>query len=486
MTYDVVCADVMEWAAGYEGEPFHTMLTDVPYEYGFMGKSWDNSGISYQVETWAALAEHLLPGAFLMTFGGARSWHRIACAIENAGWIMQPSIFCWATGQGFPKSTRISKNGNHPEWQGHRYGLQAMKPAVEPILLFQKPWEGKRLDCIVETGAGALNVDGGRIGIDDNDRQVIDHRSGADDGKRDGIYQDGMGLRPIGEKFKSHNNGRWPANFALCHSPDCVRDGVWRVKPAGGDIAPNSKGTGPRNNKIYGQDNKPRGEWMAYKDADGRETIANWECVEGCPVRRLGEQSGELKSCMSPSKARPEGNIFSGGRSQGNLPMDKGTAARFFHQADWAYEVAERLAASDAVRYQAKAGRKERDAGLDGMPANVAHVAYGEFKGTSEHATNMNGRQRNNHPCCKPIALTQWLATLLLPPDAYAPRRILIPFAGSGSEAIGAMLAGWEHITLVEMNSDYCDIAHARLAWWEEQVGGQMWPDVKQILKNAK
>ena len=93
---------------------------------------------------------------------------------------------------------------------------------------------------------------------------------------------------------------------------------------------------------------------------------------------------------------------------------------------------------------------------------------------------------RNNHPCCKPIALTQWLATLLLPPDAYAPRRILIPFGGVASEGIGAALAGWDHITLVEMSDDYCDIARARLAWWTEHAAGQMWPDVKDILKAAK
>lgn len=73
---------------------------------------------------------------------------------------------------------------------------------------------------------------------------------------------------------------------------------------------------------------------------------------------------------------------------------------------------------------------------------------------------------RNIHPTVKNIKLARWLATLLLPPDAYAPRRILIPFAGSGSECIGAMLAGWEDVVGVEREAEYVAIAEARLAWW--------------------
>ena len=66
----------------------------------------------------------------------------------------------------------------------------------------------------------------------------------------------------------------------------------------------------------------------------------------------------------------------------------------------------------------------------------------------------------------KPIALAKWLATLLLPPEEYAPRRLLIPFAGSGSEGIGAGLAGWDEMTLIEMDAETCEIAEARLAHW--------------------
>ena len=76
---------------------------------------------------------------------------------------------------------------------------------------------------------------------------------------------------------------------------------------------------------------------------------------------------------------------------------------------------------------------------------------------------------RNAHPTVKPISLTRWLATLLLPPDAYAPRRILIPFAGVASEMIGAWQAGWEQIVGVEMDEEYVRIGKARLKYWQGQ-----------------
>jgi 16S rRNA G966 N2-methylase RsmD len=69
----------------------------------------------------------------------------------------------------------------------------------------------------------------------------------------------------------------------------------------------------------------------------------------------------------------------------------------------------------------------------------------------------------------KPLSLTTWLAKLLLPPAEYAPRRILIPFAGTASEGIGAMLAGWDEIVMIEQDVEYCKLAEARLKYWEQQ-----------------
>jgi DNA modification methylase len=168
--------------------------------------------------------------------------------------------------------------------------------------------------------------------------------------------------------------------------------------------------------------------------------------------------------------------VYGGGfrKAQNNYAGDTGTAARFFFQA--AYN----LDHADPVLYCPKASRKERDAGLEGMAVQIR-----DEDGRSQTQNERRGKRsavgpdgklrqsigqavkvRNIHPTVKPIALAKWLATLLLPPPEYAPRRLLIPFAGSGSEAIGAGLAGWDEMTLIEMDAETVAIARARLAHW--------------------
>ena len=90
--------------------------------------------------------------------------------------------------------------------------------------------------------------------------------------------------------------------------------------------------------------------------------------------------------------------------------------------------------------YCSKASQKERGAGLEG---------------------------KNTHPTVKPVDLNKWLASLLLPPSSVQNRRLLIPFSGSGSEMIGAMLAGWDEVVGIEMNAEYCKIAEQRIQHWK-------------------
>ncbi|MBC8253486.1 MAG: hypothetical protein H8E35_05600 [Ardenticatenia bacterium] len=244
--------------------------------------------------------------------------------------------------------------------------------------------------------------------------------------------------------------------------------------------------------------------FAGYADADGLETVSRYACelrcqdcghvwiaeeLEPCPecgragewecaVRKLGEQSGERPVSGSAKTGRPalgddygKNNVVfpSGvGSCQGALHNDKGTAARFFPQFDWAAEIAERLANSDQVRYQAKASRKERDAGLEGMEARPKRgpMTDSNWCGDERFDGQPLPISRNHHPTVKPIKLIEYLATLLLPPAAYAPRRILVPFAGVASEMIGCGLAGWEFVLGIEMEREYCDIARARLAHW--------------------
>ena len=121
----ILCDDVLHWAENTPPLGAMALLADPPYELNFMGSGkknhWDNTGIAFRPETWAALARHLLPGAFVMAFASSRGYHRLACAMEDAGLILHPSIFNYRTGEvievpslmgysfgsGFPKSTRI-------------------------------------------------------------------------------------------------------------------------------------------------------------------------------------------------------------------------------------------------------------------------------------------------------------------------------------------------------------------------------------------
>ena len=75
---------------------------------------------------------------------------------------------------------------------------------------------------------------------------------------------------------------------------------------------------------------------------------------------------------------------------------------------------------------------------------------------------------RSNHPTHKPIRLAEYLARLLLPPVLDTPRRLLVPFAGSGSEMIGALLAGWDVVTGIEREAEYAELARARVGWWAQ------------------
>ena len=82
------------------------IITDPPYELGFMGKKWDSSGIAYSVEMWKECLRVLKPGGYLLSFGGTRTYHRMACAIEDAGFEVRDMIE-WVYGSGFPKSQNI-------------------------------------------------------------------------------------------------------------------------------------------------------------------------------------------------------------------------------------------------------------------------------------------------------------------------------------------------------------------------------------------
>lgn len=97
----------MEILPAFADGSFDSIVTDPPYELGFMGKGWDSSGIAYDVDVWRECLRVLKPGGHLLAFGGSRTWHRMAVAIEDAGFEMRDSI-AWLYGSGMPKSMNVA------------------------------------------------------------------------------------------------------------------------------------------------------------------------------------------------------------------------------------------------------------------------------------------------------------------------------------------------------------------------------------------
>lgn len=487
MEYKVFNTDILKFETD---KKYHACFCDPPYvltsanhtmqkaKAGFMSRKWDASLIAFYPETWAHIASLLYPGAFIFAFGGTRTYHRMVCAMEDAGLIIHACSY-WVRGAGFRKATNVSKqidkaNGTTEQariFEGHFYGRQALKPLVEPIAIAQVPYEGKPVECIMETGAGTYNIDAARVG---NDEHVINRW---DDGMKP--FGNGAGHQYTDVRV----SGRWPPNMVLVHDERCVRVGTRNV-----DVhkIPPYKMYEMKNNVYNGGFGKKI--VTSYVDEDGTETIDDWQCVEGCPVKLLNEQSGVLKSGGS------NGSHCSGIFSHSNrvdtrgIQPDEGYASRFYPQLDYVLDKLE------PFYYSAQASRSERDAGLDEFDEVViegADMLNGstEFRNDSRHKDGGYSvtklPQRNIHPTCKPLKLCKWLSELISPPEEYEPRKILVPFSGAGSEMIGAMLSGgFDVIHGVEIEPEYVDIANARLNWWNEMIqkcGG----DIQAIMKLA-
>lgn len=183
--------DCLEVMKQYHDNHFTNILTDPPYGLSFMGKAWDHSVPGK--EFWIEALRICKPGAIMLAFGGTRTYHRLACAIEDAGWEIRDCLM-WIYGSGFPKSH------NHFGFEG--YGT-ALKPAYEPILLCMKPLDGTFAQNAEKWGVAGINIDGSRIeGLPRNTHSDGNHR-----GPQANCY--GKYEQIITPKA---SQGRWPAN----------------------------------------------------------------------------------------------------------------------------------------------------------------------------------------------------------------------------------------------------------------------------------
>ena len=269
--YKLYQGNMLDMLKVIEPNSIDSIVTDPPYELNFMGKGWDNSGIAFQPSTWLKCLEVLKPGGYLLAFGGSRTYHRIACAIEDAGFEIRDTIM-WIYGSGFPKSMDIAKgvegkmtvgsanpkdfkklNGEQVDrgnWgiakmqkdQGYRnkdYDTEAesstylgklnpttdlakkwsgwgtsLKPSFEPIIVARKPLEGSCIDNVIKWGVGGINIDECRVATEDE----LKHG-----GKLNAMTGDTRVGKSLGmfngadNRFEQSPLGRFPANTILTY-----------------------------------------------------------------------------------------------------------------------------------------------------------------------------------------------------------------------------------------------------------------------------
>ena len=440
MTYQILHGNNLDILPTLADNSIDSIVTDPPYELGFMGKKWDSSGIAYSVELWQQCLRVLKPGGHLLSFGGTRTYHRVAVAIEDAGFELRDSI-AWLYGSGFPKSLDVSKAidkqagaereavtevisdifgdqevekklanpgstadrlamGNNwqdnpvetkpatPEaqqWQG--WGT-ALKPAFEPVIVARKPIEGTVANNVLKWGTGGLNIDASRIGF----KSPADQASATPQGKvtsnsMAGAAPDVQGLDRKEIDRPDNSKGRWPANIIL--------------DPYTAELLDEQSGT-------------------SKSPAIGSVTKTK--------PRHSGSMSGAFNHSDD---------------GMGNGYGDSGGASRFF--------------------YVAKASKRDRNEGLEELEETTA----ADMVDREPDSAGMNspragaGRTsgaKNFHPTVKPTALMEYLIKLITPPNGT----VLDPFTGSGSTGKAAILQGFDFIG-IEMTEEYLPIIEGRL-----------------------
>lgn len=244
-TYELIHADCRDVMANMGDDSVDAVCTDPPYHLasivkrfgpgqapqqfgtdgayaraarGFMGQTWDGGDIAFDADLWREVLRVLKPGGFLLAFSGTRTYHRMAVAIEDAGFEIRDMLE-WIYGSGFPKGSVVDGRG------------PALKPAHEPICMARKPFRGSIARNVALHGTGALNIDACRIAGEPVARIAHDaSSSSATPGYGGGLAG--------GSRTDPHTAGRFPANVLHDGSDEVVVQ-----FPI--DAGANSKASGP-------------------------------------------------------------------------------------------------------------------------------------------------------------------------------------------------------------------------------------------------
>lgn len=376
---------------------FDGCLTDPPYGLSFMGAAWDKGVPS--AELWREVFRVMKPGSFLLAFGGTRTYHRLVCAIEDAGFEIRDCLM-WLYGSGFPKSHNISKALDNEA------GAERM--------VVEKRWRtpSNKPGFATKWGFGA---------------------------KTNGAFSVTAPATRNAKRFSGYGTALKPA-WEPC---------IVAMKPPKGTFAQNAVAHGVAGLNIDRvRIGSHTGGWQ------GAAGFTNWS-KNSCGLNK-------------PGKERPVK-----GRFPANLILDETAGAALDAQSGNHGPRGYSEGGASRSFYCSKASTRERNAGLEQVPGIVHGTSNGAKaaikRGThyeTSFGVNSTRVVKNNHPCVKPIDLNRYLAQLILPPAGRNPRRLLVPFSGSGSEIIGGLMAGWDEAVGIELNARYVRIARARVRHW--------------------
>jgi len=435
------CGDCLEAMKGFEDNSVDAILTDPPYGLGktpdvaeimkhwlagddvkvtgggFMGKLWDSFVPNSSV--WREAFRVLKPGGSLFAFGGTRTVDLLSISIRFAGFEKFDEIE-WLYGSGFPKSLNIGKAIDKAQGNEREYLGTYKTPDGRDYTLEKSCQDGYN-----KTGLSM----GKEKGVE---RRLLTTGSSPWEGY-------GTALKPAHEVilcFRKPCEGTYAENCLKWGCGGLNIDGC-RVGTEGGTMKSNPA----KHNSVSTYGDGLNGGGCQYIDKgrfpanvihDGSD-----EVLGGFPETSSGGSGQGHPSSSS---------LFVGTGGSAKDISDSGSAARFF--------------------YCAKASKSERNKGCEGMEERKAGGMEGRHDGSMGSITYA----RNFHPTVKPLALCEYLSKLLLPPARETPRRILIPYSGSGSEMIGALKAGWDEVIGIELSEEYCAIANARIDAAERQL----------------
>jgi len=501
LTWSVTVADCRYYLARLAPESVDSIVCDPPYELGFMARAWDSTGIAYDVDVWKLALRAAKPGAHLIAFGGSRTYHRLAVAIEDAGWQIRDQIQ-WIYGSGFPKSLDVSKAIDRRRYdrdqvyrvtgwirrERDRRGLSnsdidrafgfhgmaghwtsaASQPSVPTLDQIPRLFEvlGIEIESVppeIRDLIWTLNGRKGQPGA-----AWFDRESTRIAGDRGGFAGDRLGnagnpARDVPATAEAHQWAGWGTALKPAHEPAVlarkpfartVAENVLQHGTGALNIDGSRVGTDPRHNasassnEIFGQ--------LKGEETGGRATKGRW------PANVIHDGSEEAIAGFP--------DVVSGSRAAGEYAASGGVAFGAYRKACFGPIVG---SGGTAARYfyAAKASRDEREGGLDGLPLRTSSELTGRADGSAgldsprAGAGRTSGR-RNAHPTVKPVDLMRYCVKLITPPGGL----VLDPFTGSGSTGCGAVLEGFDFIGC-DLSPEYAAIARARIAHWETARG---------------